>query len=99
MIVEEHDTKFLSYRERSLKIYTCEELCQLAFDFKPYYNSYSPPIVKECHSVYRKEDGSLIVRKTKHRPIQDSEHWCSPGYVNGYGHKMVDYYEQYKFDF
>lgn len=99
MIIEEIDKNRLSYRDRYLKDYSQEELRQLAFDFTSYYNDYNPPICKECHSVYKKQDGSLIVRITKYRPIQDSEHRCSPGYINGYGHELVDVYEQYKFKF
>lgn len=97
MYIEESINKRLSYHDRKLKDYNHNDLKQLAFDFTPYYNDYNPPISKECHSIYKKQDGSLIVKITKYRPIQDSYHRRSPGYVNGYGHKLVDVYEQYKF--
>lgn len=99
MIIEEIDKYRLSYHDRYLKDYSREELIQLAFDFTSTYSDYNPSISKECRSVYKKQDGTLIVRVTKHRPIQDSDNWCTPGYINGYGHEMVDYYEQYKFKF
>lgn len=99
MIIEDIDKKRLSYHDRYLKDYSQEDLRQLAFDFTSSYNDYNPPISKECRSVYKKQDGTLVVRITKHRPIQDSDNWCIPGYVNGYGHEMVDFYEQYKFKF
>ena len=97
MIRDEFDNSRLSYRNRYLKDFSSDDIKQLSFDFSSSYKPYNAVILKECRSIYKKKDGTLIVRITKHRPIQDSEHWCSPGYVNGYGHKMVDYYEQYKF--
>ena len=99
MIIEEVDKNRLSYKDRYLKDYTQEEIRQLSFDFSSSYEPYEPLITVECRSIYKKQDGSLVVKVTKHRPIEDSEHWCTPGYINGYGHKMVDYYEQYKFEF
>ncbi len=101
MNYREEDISVRSISNRLNKIYSAGDLTQLSFDFTSTYNdnlyNYYSNITKECRSIYKKQDGSLVVRVTKHRPIKDSEHWCSPGHINGYGHKMVDYYEQYKF--
>ena len=98
MIIEEINKDKLSCHDRLIKNYDCDKLRQLAFDFTSTYVNYYPPISKECHSIYKKKDGSLVVRITKYRPILDSQHRISPGYINGYGHELVDIYEQFKFD-
>lgn len=92
--------KRFSYRGKYLSDYNQEEIEQLAFDFTSNYASTNEIYLsKECRSIYKKKDGSLIVRVTKYRPILDSYNRVMPGHINGYGHELVDYYEQYKFKF
>ena len=99
MIIEDRD-KRLSHHGGYLKDYNSEDLIQLTFDFTSSYKSTQDILLgREYRSIYKKKDGSIIVRVTKYRPIQDSDNWVIPGHINGYGHELLDYYEQYKFKF
>lgn len=96
MIVDDLDRHkyFLSYNEK----YNEENICQMKFDFESTYVSSLYSINSEYRSIYKNKDGKLIIRITNNIPNTSYGGRAYVGYVNGYGHQLVDYYQQYKFN-
>ena len=98
MILEDINRDRLSYRAQYFKDFSEQDIRQLMFDFSNCLDNNYIPITRDVCSIYQKKDGSLVTKITKGRPFQDSCNWIQPGYINGYGHKLIDCYEQYKFN-